>query len=72
MGIFFVNKEIYQQKCVVCKIDLKSSQVNNVLFSNCFFEIEGVINDGKKIHKPKKSTGKNKYISFEDEGPQDL
>ena len=68
-GSFYMNEEIYEQQCVVCKTDLKGEQVTNLLFSDCCFEIKGVINKGEKIVMPWKSTGQGKYLTFDDEGP---
>ncbi len=64
-----MNEEIYEQQCIECKNDLNPSQVTNVLFSNCLFEIKGVINNGEKIFKPMKSTGEGKYLTYVDECP---
>ena len=46
LGKFFVNKEVYCQKCIACYKKLINKDVTNILFSRCNFSIEG-FTDGK-------------------------
>ena len=65
-----MNKEVFFNKCIVCSEDLTSENVNNILFFNCNFKIEG-ITDGKQ-NNSSGTTGKGKFITFTDEQPEEL
>ncbi len=65
-----MNKEVFFNKCIVCSGVLPSENVNNILFFNCNFKIEG-ITDGKQ-NNSSGTTGKGKFITFTDEQPKEL
>ena len=65
-GTFFVEKEVFCQKCTVCKKRLTNKEVTNILFCNCNFSLEGVMN-GKRVKKNESSTGEDQYVTYQDE-----
>ena len=59
------------QICIVCQKSLANKDITNILFSNCKFSIEGIA-DGQKKEVKDRTTGAGKFVTYQDEQPQDL
>ncbi len=65
-----MNKEVFMQTCIVCSKNLSNKDITNILFSNCKFSINGVV-QGQKREIKDRTTGANKFVTYEDEKPQE-
>ena len=48
---------------------MSNKDITNILFSNCKFSILGVV-QGQKREIKDRTTGANKFVTYEDEQPQ--